>query len=251
MAREKRLKKQEDEEVASWLTTYSDLVTLLLTFFVMLFSMATLDAQKFEQIAYSLRSAFDFSAKGGDSFEYNSGADIIKIMDDNNPVDTSNLNVNNKTGMETGEQKLERVREELEKEIERLNLGNYVSIIEEKSILILRIDSIILFDSGKADIKESGRDALKKLGEMFRGLDNNITVQGHADDRPINTLLFPTNWELSTKRATNVVRFLIDECGIPPEKLTATGNAEFKPIRPNDTEENRQKNRRIDIVIAK
>ena len=76
-------------------------------------------------------------------------------------------------------------------------------------------------------------------------------MQGHADDRPINTPEFPSNWELSTKRATNVVKFLIDECGVDPKNLTATGNAEFRPVAPNDSEYNRQKNRRIDIAIYK
>jgi flagellar motor protein MotB len=92
MAREKRFRNDEEEEAPSWLTTYSDLVTLLLTFFVLLFSMATLDAQKFEQIASSLRSAFEFNT-GGDKLEVNSGKDIVKIMDDSNPVDAGNMNV--------------------------------------------------------------------------------------------------------------------------------------------------------------
>jgi len=89
------------------------------------------------------------------------------------------------------------------------------------------------------------------MGELLKELDSDAVVQGHTDNLPINTMLFPTNWELSTKRATNVVLFLIDECTLKPQKLTATGNGEFKPVAPNDTEVNRQKNRRIDVVIQK
>ena len=132
-----------------------------------------------------------------------------------------------------------------------MELDDYVKVIDEKTHLTLRIDSVILFDLGKADIKDSGKEALQKIGELLKELDNGAVIQGHTDNLPINTLLFPTNWELSTKRATNVVLFLIAESGVDPTKLTATGNGEFRPIAPNDTEENRQKNRRIDIVIEK
>jgi chemotaxis protein MotB len=110
---------------------------------------------------------------------------------------------------------------------------------------------LILFDLGSADIKIDGRNVLKKLGVMLKNLDNEIVIQGHTDNIPINTEIYPTNWELSTKRATNVVLFLIDECGLDPTKLTASGNGEFRPIAPNNSEINRQKNRRIDIVIKK
>ncbi|MGI6776906.1 MAG: flagellar motor protein MotB [Acetivibrionales bacterium] len=255
-------KTEEPEEGASWMTTYSDLVTLLLTFFVMLFSMATIDAQKFEQIAYSLRTAFQSNA-AGDEFNVNSGKDLVKLFEENTAIDVEDSEYNNEPTAMKGEQevidtarrveaqKLEKVIEELEEEISRHNLGNFVKVIEEKHMVILRIDSVILFDLGKADIKTSGRDILEKLGNMLNELDNDIVVQGHTDNLPIDTFLFPSNWELSTKRATNVVRFLIETCDLDPSKLTATGNAEFRPIRPNDTEENRQKNRRIDIVIDK
>jgi chemotaxis protein MotB len=103
---------------------------------------------------------------------------------------------------------------------------------------------------GKADIKDSGKEVLDRLSTLLAELGNDILIQGHADDLPINTVLFPSNWELSTKRATNVVKYLVDFCNLPPEKLTATGNGEFRPIKPNDTPENRQENRRVDIVIA-
>lgn len=264
MSKLRKKNKFEDEPEASqsWLITYSDLVTLLLTFFVLLFSMATIDAQKFEEIAYSLRSAFQHNSNG-EEFNVNSGEDIIKMFEENYTSDDESSQNNDPAMRKEQEQKiieaaktieakkLQKVKEKLEEEIERLNLGNYVKVIEEKHLIILRLDSVILFDLGKADIKPSGREILEKLGSMLKELDNEIMVQGHTDNLPINTALFPSNWELSTKRATNVVRFLIETCGLDPAKLTATGNAEYKPIRPNDSEENRQKNRRIDIVIDK
>lgn len=260
----------QEEEVSEgapeWMTTYSDLVTLLLTFFILLFSMAVIDKQRFEQVANSLRSAF-MSNSNGEMFEYNKGTEVVSVTESTNSSEliesqkeAYNTGSNNESGKSQGgkakdkdeeAKKVEEFIEEIEKLIIDLDLGQYVKIIDEKTIVILRIDSAILFDLGKADIKDSGRETLERIGGFLKKLDREMTIQGHTDSLPINTLLFPTNWELSTKRATNVVLFLIRESDVDPTKLTATGNGEFRPIAPNDTEVNRQKNRRIDIVIQK
>jgi len=242
------------EGAAEWLTTYSDMVTLLLTFFVLLFSMATVDKQKFQEVAYSLKSAF-MNISRGEIFYNNNGEDIISILDDNMPdiseeQNSTNNNENNKAGLGDSDQ-ISEFKEQVERLILEMDLGEYVQIIDNKTSLILRINSVILFDLGKADIKESGKETIRKIAELMKQLDTEIIVQGHTDNLPIKTSLYPTNWELSTKRATNVVLFLINECYLDPTRLTATGNGEYRPVAPNDTEENRQKNRRIDIVISK
>jgi chemotaxis protein MotB len=271
----KKPKTDEDiDDSGTWLITYSDLVTLLLTFFVLLFSMATIDVQKYTEIAESLRSAFHHISSG-ESFDSNKGKDIIQIIEEKSSIDIDNKQYNTDPGMQEEEnkkieedkkkeeeriiqaaekikaEKLKKVKTQIQDAIIKLELDEHVKVLEEEHMLILRIDSVILFDLGKADIKPSGKETLLKLGILFNELDSEILVQGHTDNLPIDTYLFPTNWELSTRRATNVVRFLIDNCSLEPSYLTATGNAEFKPIKPNNTPENRQKNRRIDIVIAK
>ncbi len=259
--KKKQLKNNANNE-SDWMTTYSDMVTLLLTFFIMLFSMATIDKFKFEEIAASLRSAF-MSEGGGETFESNRGKEIINIYDELNAVDkmVSLVNDSYEDAGEIDEEtteisdsieyNIEDIREEIEEAISEMGLNEYVKVIERKEFLILRFDSVILFDLSKADIRESAKEVLKKLGNILNRLDNEIIVQGHTDNLPINTTQFPSNWELSTRRATNVVHFFIEYCGVKPSKLTATGNGEFKPVKPNDTPENRQENRRIDIVISK
>ncbi len=258
-ANRKSLPEDEVQEGApEWMTTYSDLVTLLLTFFILLFSMASVDSKKFEEVAQSLRSAF-MNVSNGEIYNYNNGEDVINLLDETLPsdVEDKNANNNNKGGNDSdseGQNKdaaIKGFKKQVEDLISGLNLGQYVHVIDDKTSIILRIDSVILFDVGKADIKESGKETIKKVAELMRQLDTEIAVQGHTDNVPIKTSLFPTNWELSTKRATNVVIFFVNECSLEPTQLTATGNGEFRPIAPNDTEVNRQKNRRIDIVIEK
>ncbi len=234
MSRKRRFGNEETPEGSpSWLTTYSDLVTLLLTFFVMLYSMSVLDQEKFTEAARSMRSTF--LNLGGSS--------IIGEGIDDSATSISELG--------EGQIGIEEFKREIKEEIERTGLDKHISVIDEGDTITLRFNSLVLFDSGSADIKETAIPILTKTGELLKNLDSEIEVQGHTDNLPINTLLFPSNWELSTKRATNIVQFFIRNCGVAPEKLTATGNAEFRPVAPNDTEENRQKNRRIDIVVMK
>jgi chemotaxis protein MotB len=270
----RRRRTEESSGGGSWLTTYGDLMTNLLCFFVLLFSMAVVDKQKFEKAALSMRTAF--SGAGTTAFDMNDGDtmfsltpydNIEEIMDDLEKgtgdkesgdegivadVDISGQDQAAGNGDGEGTGSISAFKVDIQGLIDKMGLNENIKIIDEGSKVILRMDSIILFDTGSADLKPSAKNVIKKIGEILKNVDSNdIQVQGHADDRPINTREFPSNWELSTKRATNVVKFLIEECDISEEVLTATGNAEFRPIVPNDSEYNRQKNRRIDIAIFK
>lgn len=247
----KRLRKRaggSDVETGGWLTTYSDLVTNLLCLFVLLFSFATVDRAKFEQFARSMQSSYLEMSKG-EIYTKNNGQALVSLIADYNAVGGQSSVTSNAASGE--DMTLEEFKINVDKAISDLGLDEYISVIEETTEVTLRFNSLILFDSGKADIKSSGEEVLKKLGDFLAKLDNEILIQGHTDSLPINTPQFPSNWELSTKRATNVVKFLIANCGVDPAKVTPTGNAEFRPVAPNDTEANRQKNRRIDIVIIK
>ena len=263
MNRRKKKAEEASEGAPEWMTTYSDLVTLLLTFFILLFSMAAIDVQKFEEVAFSLRSSFA-KISGGDMFYEDDGKSIISMTPYDNASKESSTNENEANNNEFKENELNEseainnkladikaAQIDIEKLIKEMGLNENIKVIDEEDRVILRVDSLILFDAGKADIKASGKFVIEKMGFILKELKTDILVQGHADDRPINTTIFPSNWELSTKRATNVVKYLAETSGVEEKYLTATGNAEFKPIVPNDTEYNRQKNRRIDIIIEK
>lgn len=136
----------------------------------------------------------------------------------------------------------------LSKEVEKGQL----QVRQYKDMLTVDLAEQIFFDSGRATLKPGGKEVLKKVGEALKGYENKvIRVVGHTDNVPVAKSLqrtFPTNWELSVARATNVVRYL-QEVGIPPQRMVASGRSEYDPVATNDTPEGRQKNRRIEIML--
>jgi chemotaxis protein MotB len=136
----------------------------------------------------------------------------------------------------------------LSKEVEKGQL----QVRQYKNMLAVDLAEKIFFDSGRATLKKEGKEVLKKVGDALKAYENKIIrVVGHTDNVPVAKSLqatFPSNWELSVARATNVVRFL-QEVGIPPERMVPSGRAEYDPVAPNDTPEGRQKNRRIEVML--
>jgi chemotaxis protein MotB len=124
-----------------------------------------------------------------------------------------------------------------------------LQVRQYKDMLTVDVAEQLFFDSGRADLKDTGKAVLKKVGEALKGYEDKvIRIVGHTDNVPIKTKVFPSNWELSVARATTVVRYL-QEVGIPPERMVASGRAEYQPIAENDTAEGRKKNRRIEITL--
>ena len=146
------------------------------------------------------------------------------------------------------QQQYESLVQGLSKEVEKGQL----QVRQYKNMLAVDLAEQIFFDSGKATLKKGGKEVLKKVGDALKGYENKIIrVVGHTDNVPVAKSLqatFPSNWELSVARATNVVRYL-QEVGVPPERMVPTGRAEYDPVAPNDTPEGRQKNRRIEIML--
>ena len=124
-----------------------------------------------------------------------------------------------------------------------------LQVRQYKDMLTVDVAEQLFFDSGRADLKDTGKAVLKKVGEALKGYEDKvIRVVGHTDNVPIKTKVFPSNWELSVARATTVVRYL-QETGIPPERMVASGRAEYQPVAENDTADGRKKNRRIEITL--
>jgi chemotaxis protein MotB len=263
MAGKKRGGSEEGGGAPEWMATYSDLVTLLLCFFILLFSMATIDAQKYVQVANSLRSSF-VKISGGDLLLTNKGQEMINVTNQTNPSNTGELSTDTQTYVKKAEEmvadaqqqqenrKMEDAANRIRDIVAEKGLSDKVNVVEEKEFVMVRLDSEVFFQSGRADILPVGQDVLSAITEVLNLLENkDILVQGHTDNVPIQTAQFDSNWELSTARATNVVRYMVDTHQMDPSRLTATGNGEFRPIGDNDTPEGRLANRRIEIRIMR
>lgn len=222
-------RRQVQSGSSNWLTTYSDMVTLLLCFFVLLFTFSNLDVQKFKSVLAS--------------FQGGSG-----ILEGGNVIETPSIR-------DQEELDLEKLRDILEDYADSANLGEEITISINERGLTIRFADRVLFDPGKADLKPDAKEILNDVAEILQRnefKDKLIKVEGHADTTPVSPKDgFPTNWELSTTRATNVLRFLVEEKGIEGGRISASGYSYYRPIAPNDTKENKAKNRRVDIVILK
>lgn len=231
MSRKRR--RQEEDNSGEWLTTYSDMVTLLLTFFVLMFSFSEIDAQKFRSIMSSFQGGTGV-LEGGTSLEF---------TEEIPPFD------------EELEEDLEKLKGILEEYADSIGLGSEIILSVEERGLVIRFMDNVLFDSGKADLKPESMKILSSLAEILNReefKERLIKIEGHTDTDPIRySKSFPTNWELSATRATNVLRYLVEKENIDGSRVSSSGYSFYRPIAPNDTSENKQKNRRVDIVILR
>jgi len=221
-----------------WMTTYSDMVTQLLAFFVILFSISTIDVQRFHLLLSAFRASVGV-------FERGTSLQRMAV------VGSPPVAVAPTFTQSPATQQLQAAYEELSRLVARGELGAGVELVPEERGLVVRVADRVLFDLGKADLRPDAREVLDRVARVLKGLPNPIRVEGHTDDLPIRTERFPSNWELSTARATTVVRYLIERHGFEPKRLSAAGYGEYHPLVPNRSAADRQRNRRVDIVLLR
>ena len=245
-----RKKKQEEGEshgagMERWLLTYADMITLLMIFFIVMYAVSTINVQKLEAIAQSLSVVL--RGKTMTILEY-PGPSVI-------PGSSGQMRLEGPGRLPAQQGELEAVRRELEKMIQEKSVGNQglaanIVIMEQERGLVISLKDTLLFPKGSADLTPKALSIIKEVAKSLKDIPNYIRVEGHTDDLPINTPKFPSNWELSVIRATNVAHVLIGS-GVNPERISAAGYSEYRPLVPNINEKNRSMNRRVDIVILK
>lgn len=240
MARKKKGSVDGGPSGNEWLATFSDTMTLLLTFFILLYSFSTVDANKMKQISAALYSVLT-GQQGNSVLEYNMKYGEDPIIGENSEQTTVPLQKG------TGEVSMyQKVKEFVEKN----NLQAVVQIKEDTRGIIIQLRDNILFESGSAKLKDNSKAILEDINGLISTFPNNIIVEGHTDNVPINNYKYESNWELSTARAVSVLRFFVEIKGQNPLRFTAAGYGEFKPVAPNDSESNRAMNRRVNILIV-
>lgn len=237
MSSYRRRRPPERRGSPAWITTYADMVTLLLTFFVLLYSFSTVDVQKFRAIMAAFQGALGVLDGG-------------RTVSTVSSVSDGSLDIDSAFGMSQTEfQQMQALYEKMQTLVGAGQLPGSVELLMEERGLVVRFADRAFFDSGKADIRTDAMPVLEHIAEVLRPLPNHVRVEGHTDTVPINTERFPSNWELSTARATSVIRFLIEEKKMSPQRLSAAGYGEYRPVDANDTVEGRARNRRVDLVI--
>lgn len=214
------------------MTTYGDMVTLLLCFFILLYSYSVIDIQKFQQIISSIQVTF-LGERG-----------IMETSMDPSSGEQIEMNVDHK--FEDVLITYTALKEYLQDE----GLQEAITIRIEDRGVVLEIQDRVLFDSARADLKSEAEQLLVKVGNILAKVPNQVIVEGHTDNVPINTPLYPSNWELSVARAVRVVRFLSERLQLQPERFLATGYGEYQPLAPNTSAAGRMQNRRVNIVVS-
>src|SRR6056297_477488 len=236
-----RRKKKQVEGSGSppWMTTFSDLMTLLLTFFILLYSFSTLDAVKFKNVASALQSVLLGEAKP------------TIFPNDIPPGDTpTNTPVPiEKTVVNKLNTELAELYKIVSDYVEHEGLQAEISVRTDRRGVIIDIKERVLFDSGKAVLKEESKEVLEKVVTLVQQFDNELIIEGHTDTVPINTFQFSSNWELSVIRAVNVLRYFTETKDVDPLRISAAGYGKYKPISTNDNATGRALNRRVNILI--
>lgn len=250
----------------AWAIPYGDLITLLLAFFVVMYSMSSVNEGKYRILSESLRAAFRGAPKTTEPVQVGDKPARSRHQSPPqsvNPQSYLQLNrdkAEDKTSVSIGERLEELLRDEqlaaalnemaneVEQAMEPLIDADMIRITRKRTWLEVEINTDILFPSGSAAITDQARPVLQELANIMGRFDNPIRVEGHTDDQPINTAAFPSNWELSAARAAGVVHLFTDQ-GVKPERLVVTGMGEFSPAMSNDTAEGRNRNRRVVLVV--
>lgn len=227
----RKVKSEEKLETAGmmrWLLTYADMITLMLALFIILFAMSTISRDKVQRFAKEVTAGFD------------------NVWSVNQPPSGGS------NGSQTQESSstIPAIQKELEKYVQQNHLENQVKVhMDHRGLVITLLSDKSYYDSGSAELRPETKTILNNIDKFLSRNGNLVRVEGYTDNQPIHTAEYPTNWELSTARAINVLRYLVEVDGMTPSRVSAGGYGEYRPRTRNSTPEERQQNRRVDIVL--
>lgn len=256
MARRKRQEEHENHE--RWLVSYADFITLLFAFFVVMYSVSSVNEGKYKVLSETLEGVFQATQRtikpiqiGQEGASAPTSEDVtVQPFDnpDRNPVDGGIED--GKGGEGQGEEQLKQIADQFYQNLSELIDQNLVAVNENDQWVELSLRNSLLFSSGDAVPVDAAFPLLDKIAGILKAFPNAILVEGFTDNVPIRSSLYPSNWELSAARSAAVVRLLVFG-GVTPDRLAAVGYGEHQPVARNDTAEGRQINRRVVLLISK
>ena len=221
----KRQRRQESDNADRWVVSYADFVTLLFAFFTTMYALSHVDVGKLERFAGSMKSAFKATGSGDINTNIIEGIRPI-------PYDDYDL------------------EKDVRAELEGFLATTGVTVTTNNRGVLISLGDSILFDSGTAMIKDEAQPLLLSVASLVRKTRNEIVIEGHTDTVPIQSAQYPSNWELSSARATSVLRYFLNDRTNNPSRFSAAGYGEYRPIAPNSTPVGRAKNMRVDFIFV-
>ena len=220
-----------------WLVSYADFITLLFAFFVVMFAVSQVDSKKVGRFTQSFNQALEWQV-------LDSGGRGIFPNDDTKRTPEHKVVAPVEQGAKVS------VRRAIARKMGASPALRGLKLEELHGELVLRLPERLMFDVGDARLRDDGTAAIDAIGEALRDRDVSVRVEGHTDNAPIHTLRFPSNWELSTARATAVVGHLIETKALAPVRLSAAGYSEYHPLADNGSSDGRALNRRVDVIVV-
>ncbi|WP_233840701.1 flagellar motor protein MotD [Dyella sp. 2HG41-7] len=271
MSRRRKHKHEDHPNHEAWVIPYADLLTLLLALFVVLYAMSSVNTTKYRALAQAISSAFNGSRSVIQPVTPNAPQSSIPVPTNKPapiprtplaqillPVLTQHIPTpattpdtqsdKDKTKISDEQENLDRIRSQVEHALQPLIDKNLVAVRRTPNWLEIEIRTDILFPSGVATLSPSANDVLTSLGSILAPFANPLRVEGYTDDMPINTTVYPSNWELSAARAASVAR-LFAEHGVDPERLGIVGWGQYRPAADNTSVDGRNRNRRVLVVV--
>lgn len=237
MAKRRKKKNEEPQGGAGWLASFADTMTLLMTFFVLLYSMAEVDSEKIKQMSAAFQDVLQ--GESADSIHQ------FDLYDGEVPIKGGEIEIEVPEVPRESEE--DYTYEELKKFISEQKIEDSVTVEKTEDGILLQLGEALLFKSGKSTLNNIA--ILDKISEIISNTTGEVEVEGHTDNVPLSQT-GKSNWELSVERSVNVVRYLIEEKGVKPDRLSAVGYGEHKPIADNNTAQGRAANRRVSVLFA-
>ncbi|MDI4649267.1 flagellar motor protein MotB [Cohnella hashimotonis] len=261
MSKKHRHEEHEEHADESWLLPYSDLMTLLLALFIVLYAASSVNVSKLEELSQAFKTAFSSGISILDkSAAVQSDANDLGKRQREQQADTNkdrdSLTRTEQSARQTlakqEQENLEKLKKQLDQYIKKGGLSSQLETNLNQSQLMITIRDNALFPSGTANVKPEARKLAVAIGNMLKAYpDYEIIVSGHTDNQPISTFEFASNWELSSKRAINFMKILLENQAFDPRKFSAIGYGEYRPLDSNDTDAGRSKNRRVEVSILR
>lgn len=254
MARRRRQEEHENHE--RWLVSYADFITLLFAFFVVMYSISSINDGKYRVLSNTLTEAFVTATRSDDPIQVGEElrslepqiGELVVSQPQNEATLSDPLAEEQRGGSQVDTKTLDAIQRELAEAFSEYSDQGLVNVTRTARGVEVEMKSNMLFESGSARLSREALKALRKVILIVKPLTNLVNVEGHTDNVPISTVSFPSNWELSAARSASVVHYFA-KLGVDSSRMAAIGYGEFRPLSGNDTEEGRRNNRRVNLLI--